>query len=611
MDLADLTGYSLRRELGSGPSGTVWQVRDRASGRNAVLKHVPHSAYPDRGRLREDLSMLSRFRHPHVAQLHEFRETDTGWVLITQHLAAGSLAALLTRRAPLSRGELVTLLAPLADALAHLHAANLTHGSITPENILFDADGRPILTDATFRPANPTSDHQALATLTHHVSAHPTPFPPTLITTTPLKSLPHRLLTHTPATPIDLAPLTTPTATHPPAGGHTPPTPTPTAASPGTNHPTTTPSPLPTAPSATPHPLPTQPPPSPPPPEPLPTQPPTSPPPPRPDTRPPSTPPRPETPAATAPGPGDRPPTSSQGDADDDDAPAVARAPLAPPPADPPPSPLTQPKRPHPTAPSAKARSKRIRSNRRTKPRRTRFVLTPALPRLPHPAYGVLAAAALAAIIVLAIAIATLRTIDTPATAQPDPTASRSTTQGTSASPPTQSPTARATSPARPETSPSQSRATTSAPRPESSAELATWIQTLQALDAQRAQAFWTLDLDALDRIYVPGSAPWRADRALLSAYRDQNVRVQGLRITIESTAITRRNATTVTLKTTDHLTAGQAVDHTGAKTPLPPGPPATRLITLTTTPRTPAPSRSSTRQPTHTWRITTITSSS
>jgi hypothetical protein len=243
----------------------------------------------------------------------------------------------------------------------------------------------------------------------------------------------------------------------------------------------------------------------------------------------------------------------------------------------------------------------------------------------------VLAAAALAAIIVLAIAIATLRTIDTPATAQSDPNDPQSQAQRTSASLPTQSPTTHPTtarpkttqpppahpstgqpSPARPSPGqPSATRATTSAPPSEStasSADLAAWIQTLQALDTQRAQAFWTLDLNALDRVYIPGSAPWRTDRALLSAYRKRNVRIQGLRITIESTAITHRTATTVTLKTTDHLTAGQAVDHTGATTPLPPGAPATRLITLTTTARTPAPSRGAARQPTHTWRITTIT---
>jgi hypothetical protein len=122
------------------------------------------------------------------------------------------------------------------------------------------------------------------------------------------------------------------------------------------------------------------------------------------------------------------------------------------------------------------------------------------------------------------------------------------------------------------------------------------WLRTLQALDVQRAQAFWTLDLEALDQIYVPGSSPWRADRALLSTYRDRRVRVQGLRIQIDRTTVTRRTRTTITLRTTDRLTAGQAIDQAGTKTPLPPGVPMTRLITLTITP------------PTQTWRITTIT---
>ncbi|MFG1907794.1 hypothetical protein [Kribbella sp. NPDC048928] len=135
-----------------------------------------------------------------------------------------------------------------------------------------------------------------------------------------------------------------------------------------------------------------------------------------------------------------------------------------------------------------------------------------------------------------------------------------------------------------------------------SSADVAAWIRTLEALDAQRSGAFWTLDLDVLDDIYVPGSSPWVADRALLSKYRKQNVRVRGLRITIDRTVITRHTATTVTLRTTDRLTAGEAVDHAGTKTPLPPGRPTTRLITLTTTPTQPE------TRATPTWRISTIT---
>jgi hypothetical protein len=128
------------------------------------------------------------------------------------------------------------------------------------------------------------------------------------------------------------------------------------------------------------------------------------------------------------------------------------------------------------------------------------------------------------------------------------------------------------------------------------STQAVAWTRTLQALDAQRAQAFWTLDLQALDRIYVPGSLPWRSDHALLSSYREQQIRVEGLRVQIDSSTIARRTPTTVTLKTTDHLAAGQAVDQAGAKTPLPPGTPTTKLITLTTNPTTKA------------WRITAIT---
>ncbi|GAA3089345.1 hypothetical protein JOF29_007939 [Kribbella aluminosa] len=105
----------------------------------------------------------------------------------------------------------------------------------------------------------------------------------------------------------------------------------------------------------------------------------------------------------------------------------------------------------------------------------------------------------------------------------------------------------------------------------------------------------------ALDEIYVPGSSPWAADRALLASYRKQKVRVQGLQITIESTTIAARTPTTVTLRTVDHLTAGAAVDQEGTKTPLPPGQPSARLITLTAV--HPSPNRPGS-QP---WRITTV----
>ncbi|TDD41870.1 hypothetical protein E1263_42380 [Kribbella antibiotica] len=130
------------------------------------------------------------------------------------------------------------------------------------------------------------------------------------------------------------------------------------------------------------------------------------------------------------------------------------------------------------------------------------------------------------------------------------------------------------------------------------------WIGTLRGLDVQRAQAFRTLDVATLDKVYVPGSAPWQSDRALLASYRKQRIRIHDLQIQIDKATITKETPTTVILRTTDHLAAGRAVDATGASTPLPPGTPTTRLITLTTSPPPGTPGK---RRPL-TWRIATIT---
>ena len=169
-----------------------------------MLKRVPTTAIPHPEDFREHLTVLQRIDHPHIARLREFRETGTEWLLFSQYVAAGTLTALLNRRGPLTDGELVTLISPLAEALDYLHRAGLTHGRVTPANIMFDADGRPVLTDAglhTAEPSTPADDLTALATVAHQSGGDPTVFTPDLFTTTH----PHDLLALTPPSPINLA----------------------------------------------------------------------------------------------------------------------------------------------------------------------------------------------------------------------------------------------------------------------------------------------------------------------------------------------------------------------------------------------------------------------
>ncbi|WP_433167738.1 protein kinase domain-containing protein [Kribbella sp. CA-247076] len=681
MALEDIAGYSLRRKLGSGSAGTVWLVRDRASGRNAVLKRIPTTAIAHPEELREDLAVLQRITHPHLARLQEVRETGTEWLLFSQYVVAGSLSALLGRRGPLTDGELVTLLSPLTEALDHLHRSGLTHGRVTPANIMFDADGRPLLTDPALHPhlstprtptnpstppAEPTTlpppsapttppspststappprsaptaqpphptppddwptraqrytladDFAALAAVAHHSGGDPTTFTPNLLTPAARQSL---LSLATPV-PINLAFTDDKEPTTPPRPRPTTKPPTP----PDPPHRARTPlAPLPpvTPPPTTPQPVLHQP----PPPKPLrPTVKPTRvqsrtklgrarTPPPNPLSR--LTPP----PAAHADPTATTPSEVDRHDADHAElaemtsglsssgnwSASVAHAPDA------------------PTAVRSQ-RGVRRPSRRRTWRRRriTRIAPVAALSRVSfrHPAYGVLAAVGLGAAVVLILGLITVGVLDNPThtaatTNQPtSPTNSSASSTTPSTNPSTSTSPAAAASPSSKQL-PSTTTSPTQPPKA-SRADAAKWTQTLQALDTQRAQAFWTLDPRLLDRVYVPGSAPWSADRALLATYRKHELRIRDLQIRITSTTVESRTPTTVVLRTTDHLTAGQAVTRTGTATQLPPAPPTTRLITLTTHPTTTAPTRPPTGPSTPTtsradaattWRISAIT---
>jgi hypothetical protein len=59
----------------------------------------------------------------------------------------GSLASLLRTRPVLAPGEIVTVAAPLAEALAEVHGLGMVHGDLSPANVLFSTDGRPMLAD--------------------------------------------------------------------------------------------------------------------------------------------------------------------------------------------------------------------------------------------------------------------------------------------------------------------------------------------------------------------------------------------------------------------------------------------------------------------------------
>jgi hypothetical protein len=157
LKLADMTeqqatwivpGYAAEELIGFGASGDVWRGRAMDTGEQVALKRLRAGAADQaRRRLEREAALLARIDHPHLLRVRELVSTDHETVLVLDYAAGGSLAMLLRHRARLRPGEVVTVLAPVAAALAHAHGEGLLHGDVSPANVLFTADGRPLLAD--------------------------------------------------------------------------------------------------------------------------------------------------------------------------------------------------------------------------------------------------------------------------------------------------------------------------------------------------------------------------------------------------------------------------------------------------------------------------------
>ena len=147
----EVAGYQLRRVLGHGSGGEVWLATDRATGEAVAVKCVrPGADIATRDRLRREAAVLAGIDHPHVLRLRAVvgcSGSADEVALVLELATGGSLARLVARRGPLPDGEVVTVLVPLAEALAEVHARGVVHGDVTPANVLFAADGRPVLAD--------------------------------------------------------------------------------------------------------------------------------------------------------------------------------------------------------------------------------------------------------------------------------------------------------------------------------------------------------------------------------------------------------------------------------------------------------------------------------
>ena len=141
--------YRLGRNLGQGGFATVREGRHRKTGKRVAVKIVPKGKSSEET-VRREVKMLQRVSmHRSIASLEAFYETPTAFYIVMELVDGGELFDRLLANGTYSERDAIGLLRQVCGALALLHAQNICHADIKPENLLLTREGSVKVLDLT------------------------------------------------------------------------------------------------------------------------------------------------------------------------------------------------------------------------------------------------------------------------------------------------------------------------------------------------------------------------------------------------------------------------------------------------------------------------------
>jgi serine/threonine protein kinase len=163
-----IAGYNIVRVLGAGGFGITYEADSPFTGKRVAIKEFFPRGIASRESSRrivyteQDAEIvawaLKRFEsstldqckldHPNIVDvIHYVKDNGTGY-MIMEYVEGETLDSWLRRRStPPSLAEIRPVIEPVLSALDYLHAQNMIHRDIAPDNIMLRTDGRPMIID--------------------------------------------------------------------------------------------------------------------------------------------------------------------------------------------------------------------------------------------------------------------------------------------------------------------------------------------------------------------------------------------------------------------------------------------------------------------------------
>jgi serine/threonine-protein kinase len=146
----DLGRYRLKRLLGRGALGEVWEANDREQEGTKVAVKIMHAADDELALARlhfaREARLASLLRHPHVVIVQDAGEAAGTSFMVMDMVEGTSLRKLIGDPAvPLS--ERLRWVRQVGDGLAAMHRAGVVHRDLKPENVIVRPDGTACIVD--------------------------------------------------------------------------------------------------------------------------------------------------------------------------------------------------------------------------------------------------------------------------------------------------------------------------------------------------------------------------------------------------------------------------------------------------------------------------------
>ena len=149
-DPPSIPGYTVKRYLGRGASGTVWLARQESLAREVALKVLSPKLAQDAdfvARFQAEARAAAALNHPNVVHVYDVGAANGFHYLCMEFMDDGCLETQLILNGPLPWREVLTIVSDAARGLSYAQTQGLVHRDIKPANLMRGSDGRTRLAD--------------------------------------------------------------------------------------------------------------------------------------------------------------------------------------------------------------------------------------------------------------------------------------------------------------------------------------------------------------------------------------------------------------------------------------------------------------------------------